>query len=204
MKEHITHLGHHGEDEIHRVAFLGGAEWQEDSDVYKNAFETAKLVAEAGYEIVNGGGPGVMRAATSGAHAGGGKVLGITYRPAYKHKNYEGVDKENDYDEEVTTLDYFDRTKVMLQNADVHVIFQGGTGTISEFGMTWASSRIHLGHHKPIILVGKFWEHIIREFEIHMKLRPGEKELIAIVTKPQEVLDLINSVRKDKEQNNHE
>jgi hypothetical protein len=200
MKEKITHLGHHHESEIHRVAFLGGAEWREDSEPYKLAYETAKLLAEAGYAIVNGGGPGVMRASTKGAHAGGGKVLGITYRPAYRHKNYEGVDDENDYDEEVMTLDYFDRTKVMLQNADVHLIFQGGTGTISEFGMTWASSRIHQGHNKPIILVGKFWNHIIREFDTHMKLRSGEKDLITIVNKPQEVLDLINKARKEKGQ----
>lgn len=202
MKEQITHLGHYKETEIHRIAFLGGAEWREDSEVYKSAFETAKLLAEAGYEIVNGGGPGVMKASTQGAHAGGGKVLGITYRPAYKHKNYEDVDETNDYDVGITTLNYFDRTKVMLQNSDIHIVFQGGTGTISEFGMTWASSRIHQGHHKPIILFGKFWDHIIREFETHMNLRPGEKELITIITKPQEALELVNSLRNHKE--NHE
>ena len=204
MAETITHLGHHPDNEVHRIAFLGGADWSEDSEVYKAAFETAKLLAQDGYENINGGGPGVMRAATKGAHSGGGKALAVVYIPAYKHKNYEGVDPENDYDEEIVTLDYFDRTKVMLQNSDVHVIFRGGTGTISEFGMTWASSRIHQGHHKPIVLFGKFWEHIVKEFKTHMNMREGELELIKICTKPEEVVEYVNEVRALKEGHPHE
>lgn len=197
MKDKITHLGHTGhyeDDEIFRIAFLGGADWEEDSEVYKSAFDTAKLLAENKYEIVQGGGPGIMRAATKGAHAGGGNVLAMTYTPPYKHENYEGTDPENDFDDEIITTDYFDRTKVMLQNSDVHLVFEGGTGTISEFGMTWASSRIHEGHHKPIVLYGDFWEHIIREFEHHMRMRPGELELLKIVKTPQETLDYIKSL----------
>lgn len=178
--------------EIKSIAFLGGSVWEKDSEVYKQAFETAKLLAENGYEIVNGGGPGVMRAATKGAHAGGSKlVLGITYHPNKPKKNYEGTDPENDFEQEVVTLDYFDRTKVMLQNSDVHIVFKGGTGTISEFGMTWASSRIHEGHHKPIILFGKFWENIIKSFDKNMLMRPGERKLLKIVETPEEVLDYI-------------
>lgn len=194
MKEKIAHLGHRDPEEIHRIAFLGGADWEESSDTYKSAYDTAKLLAESGYEIVNGGGPGIMRASTEGAHAGNGNVLAMTYTPTYAHKNYEGTDPNNKFDDEIITVDYFDRTKVMLQNSDVHLVFMGGTGTISEFGMTWASSRIHEGHHKPIILFGDFWEHIIREFEHHMRMRPGELELIKIVQTPQEVLDYIKSI----------
>ena len=199
-KEQITHLGHHPASEVHRIAFLGGSEWNEDSEVYKNAFETAKLLAQEGYEIVNGGGPGIMRASTKGAHAGGTESMAVTYVPNYRHKNYEGVDPENDFDEEVIALDYFDRTKIMLQNSDVHIIFRGGTGTISEFGMSWASSRIHQGHNKPIILFGDFWNHIMKEFQTHMKVRPGELELIKICTSPGEVVKYVNEIRELKKQ----
>ncbi len=200
MKEQITHLGHHPTNEVHRVAFLGGAQWREDSDVYKDAFETAKLLAQEGYQIVNGGGPGIMRASTKGAHEGGGEVLGVTYIPNYRHKNYEGVDLENDFDDEVVALDYFDRTKIMLQNSDVHIIFKGGTGTISEFGMSWASSRIHQGHNKPIILFGDFWKHIVKEFQTHMKMRPDELDLIRICTSPGEIVKYIDEIRELREQ----
>jgi len=179
---------------IKKIAFLGGAGWVEDEQTYEDAFNVAKLLAENGYEVVNGGGPGVMRAATNGAHDGGGKVLAVTYHPNKPKKNYEGVDKDNHFDEEVYTLDYFDRTKVMLQNTDLHILFNGATGTISEFGMTWASSRIHEGDNKPIILYGAFWEELIKSFQKHMKLRPGEVELLKICTNPREVLDYIESL----------
>lgn len=173
---------------IKRIAFLGGAGWKEDEAVFQDAHAVAKLLAQNGYEIVNGGGPGVMLAATLGAHDGGGKVLAVTYTPAYAHANYEGVDPDNKFDEEIITTDYFDRTKVMLQNSDVHIVFKGGTGTISEFGMTWASSRIHEGHHKPIVLYGRFWEHIIEEFNQHMFMRVDEPKLVRILENPEEVL----------------
>jgi ribulose-phosphate 3-epimerase len=201
--EHFVEKAEEAEEETHtqdkpikKIAFLGGAAWVEGDEAYDLAYETAKLLAKKDYEIVNGGGPGVMRAATLGAQDSRGKVLAVTYYPTHKHKNYEGRDPENTFDEEVITMDYFDRTKVMLQNSDVHIVFKGGTGTISEFGMTWASSRIHEGHHKPIILMGKYWNHIIEEFKTHMLMRSGEVELVKIVETPKEAVDYIESLKK--------
>ena len=168
---------------------MGGADWKPEDLVFKDAKKTAKLLAENDYEILNGGGPGVMLASTLGAQEGGGKVLAVTYQPPTPKKNFEGVDPDNTFDQEVITLDYFDRTKALLQNSDVHVVFKGGTGTISEFGMTWASSRIHQGHNKPIVLYGEFWHEIIKAFEKHMYLREDEAKLVDIVSTPQQVLD---------------
>lgn len=184
----------HKPKEIRRIAFLGGATFNPEDETFKDAYEVAKLLAQNGYEVMNGGGPGVMRASTMGAHDGGGKVTVVTYHPAYKHKNYEGVDPFNFYDDEIMTVDYFDRTKVMLQNSDAHIVFKGGTGTISEFGMTWASSRIHEGHHKPIVLYGQFWHKILKVFDETMTMREGELELVTVLTSPKEVLEFIRSL----------
>jgi uncharacterized protein (TIGR00730 family) len=182
------------EDKIEKIAFLGGASWDNDSEVFKDAYNTAKLLAENGYEIINGGGPGVMRAATMGTKAAGGNALVITYHPNKKKTNYEGVDPENPFDQEIVTLDYFDRTKVMLQNTDAHIVFKGSTGTISELGMSWASSRIHEGNHKPIILFGTFWKEIIEAIKANMLMRPGEVELLKICETPQEVLEYLENL----------
>ncbi len=179
---------------IKQIAFLGGAAWKNDSEVFKQAYETAKILAEKGYEIVNGGGPGVMRASTMGGNAVNGRVLAVTYHPNKKKKNYEGTDPENFFDQEIITLDYFDRTKVMLQNSDLHIIFKGGTGTISEWGMTWASSRIHEGNHKPIVLFGDFWQEILDVIEKNMILRPGERDLLKICNTPEEVLEYVEDL----------
>lgn len=179
---------------IKKIAFLGGAAWKPTEAVYKLARETAGLLAENGYEIVNGGGPGVMKAATQGAHDKGGRSLAITYHPNKIKRHYEGVDYENHFDEEVITLDYFDRTKVMLQNSDVHVIFSGSIGTLSEFGMTWVSSWIHEGHNKPIILVGGFWHEIIAVIKKTMILDQGEEKLLKVCVTSKEILDYVRGL----------
>lgn len=190
MPEQVTQIRR----KINKIAFLGGADWKNENEVYQAAFETAKLLAENGHEIVNGGGPGVMRASTEGAHAGGGKALAITYHPSKPKKNYEGIDPKNNFDEEVITLDYFDRTKLMLQNSDLHIVFKGATGTISEFGMTWASSRIHEGNHKPIVLFGSFWNGLIDCISKTMNIRKGEPNLLKILETPEEVLEYVKSL----------
>jgi ribulose-phosphate 3-epimerase len=180
-----------------KIAFLGGAAWHEYDQVYRDAFATAKLLAENGYEIVDGGGPGVMRAATQGAHAGGGKALAITYHPNKPKRHYEGVDKTNGFDEEIITLDYFDRTKVMLQNTDVHIVFNGSLGTLSEFGMTWISSWIHEPDSKPIILFGNFWKDVIDVLGRHMIVEKAEKEMVVICTTPSEVLAYLERLERN-------
>ncbi len=177
-----------------RVAFLGGAAWSETDEAYIEAFETAKLLAENGYKIFNGGGPGVMRASTKGAHAGGGEAFAITYRPNKPKRHYEGTDPENDAEVEILTLDYFDRTKVLLQNTDVHIVFKGSIGTLSEFGMTWVSSWIHEPNSKPIIMYGTFWNAILDSIESNMVIKPAEREMLRICTTPQEVLQYINEL----------
>ena len=180
-------------EKITQVAFLGGAAWKEDEQPYIDAFNTAKLLAENGFKTVNGGGPGVMRASTKGAHSGGGRVLAVTYHPSKPKRHYEGVDPENDFDDEVITLDYFDRTKVMLQTTQMHVVFKGSIGTLSEFGMTWISSWIHEPHNKPIALFGKFWESYLNEVKQHFLLEKGEERMFKICTTPKEVLDFAKS-----------
>lgn len=180
-------------DRKYRIAFLGGADIKPSEQVYKDAYRLATKLVQANFEITNGGGPGIMRAATEGAKAAGGRVLGITYHPSYAHKNYEGVDPQNKFDEEIVTMDYFDRTKVMLQNSDLHVVFNGGTGTFSELGMTWASSRIHEGHNKPIVLFGAFWTELLNFIKATMRLRPGELELLTVCASIEEAMDFINT-----------
>lgn len=176
------------------VCFLGGSAWEENEQPYKDSFDTSKILAKNGYTIVNGGGPGVMRASTKGAHAGGGKVLAITYYPNKPKRHYEGRDPENDFDMEVKTLDYFDRTKVMLQTTDVHIVFKGSIGTLSEFGMTWISSWIHEPNNKPIILFGEFWNSILDALQANLLIKKGERDMFKICTSPEEALTYIQSL----------
>ena len=177
-----------------KVGFLGGAAWTEDEKPYKDAFDVAKILAQNGYEIVNGGGPGVMRAATKGAQAGNGRSLIITYHPNKPKRHYEGTDPLNDADDEIITLDYFDRTKVLLQNTDVHIIFKGSLGTLSEFGMSWISSWIHEPNNKPIIMYGDFWNEVLDILVNNLRIVQDERDLLVVLKTPQEVLEYLQKL----------
>jgi len=180
--------------QIEKIAFLGFADSLETDPEYKEAYLSAKLLAENGYTLVDGGGPGVMEAATLGAHAGGGKAIGVTLVHPTDMPHFEGPSKKNNFDSEVQTHSYVERTLKLLEISDVYVIFNGGTGTISEFGMAWGLARLHFGHHKPLVLYGSWWHEIIEAFGKNMHLRAEELEVYHIVTSPEEVLMKIRAL----------
>lgn len=172
---------------IKTVTVLGYADARSDDPLYKDAYNVGIALAKAGYIIANGGGPGVMRASSEGAKTVGGKVVGVTFYPK-DIALFEGRDKNNPIDEEIVTTNYLERTLKLLDVGQVYVIFKGGTGTISEFGMAWGLARLYFGHHKPLILYGKFWENITAAFLANMRMRPEEFQVYRIAQTPEEVV----------------
>lgn len=172
---------------IKTVSCLGFADAGPDDPLFKEAFEVGKALAQAGYIVANGGGPGVMRATTEGAKAVGGHVIGVTFYPK-DVANFEGKDKNNLIDEEIKTDNYLERTLKLLDVGQAYVIFKGGTGTISEFGMAWGLARLYFGRHKPLILFGKFWENIMAAFISNMRMRPEEFQVYRVATTAGEVV----------------
>ena len=187
---------------IQNVAIFGYADTKNTDNLFKDVFETSKRLAQAGYTIVDGGGPGVMLAASMGAKEGGGKVIGVTLYPK-DMKNFEGKDPNNLLDKEIKTDTYIERTLTLMKQGQVYIVFKGGTGTISEFGMAWGLARLYFGHHKPLLLYGKYWKKIIKAFKDNMMIRPEELKVFKIVTSPDEVLDAINKFEGEIERGEH-
>ena len=177
-------------ESIHQVAIFGSSHIDETNPLYTEVYEVCKKLAEAGYVIADGGGPGVMRAASLGAKTAGGKVIGVTFQGDAK-MHFEGRDPLNKVDVEIKTKNYLERTLMLLKEGQVYVIFNGGTGTISEFGMAWGLAKLYFGHHKPLILYGKFWENVLQAFKDNMIMRPEELEVYKIVDSPDAVLQAI-------------
>jgi hypothetical protein len=182
---------------IRNVAFFGDANISKNDPVYKDAFETAKILAENGFTIVDGGGPGVMQAATSGAQAGDGPTLTVTFDPV-NAPGYEGRYVKNVPDKEIITTNYIDRMFKLMEYGDIFIIFKGGSGTISEFGTAWVLAKLYYGHHKPFILFGSFWAEMIDVFRKNMNIDKKELSVFEIVAKPEEVLTAINRLYKHK------
>ncbi len=180
---------------MRNVAFFGDADVSEKDPVFKSAFGTAKILAENGYTIVDGGGPGVMHAATAGAQEADGPTLTITFDPV-NAPGYEGRYLKNVPDKEIVTTNYIDRMFKLMEYGDIFVIFRGGSGTISEFGAAWALAKLYYGHHKPFILYGNFWAEIIDCLRHNMNLSSKELSVFEIVNSPKEVLAAIEKFER--------
>lgn len=180
-----------GERVIKTVACLGFADALPRDRVFDDAFGVGKILAENGYAVADGGGPGVMRAATEGAESAGGETIGVTFYPK-DMMNFEGRDKNNKFDHEIRTHNYVERTLKLLEVGQAYVLFKGGVGTISEFGMAWELASLYAGHSKPLILYGKFWEKIMVAMVSQMIMRPENLQVYRVVDTPEEVIAALN------------
>jgi len=189
-------------NKIQKISYFGSADTKQGDLLYKEVFEVSKLLAQKGYSAVNGGGPGVMRASTDGTRAGGGRVTGVTFYPK-DITNFEGRDKGNILDREIKKSNYLERTLKLLELGDAYILFRGGTGTISEFGMAWGVARLYFGRHKPLILYGSFWENIIKAFVDNMRIRSEEMETFKIVNSPEEAYEAILNFEAALKENNN-
>lgn len=189
---------------IKRVAIFGDADAKKTDQHFIDAFNTAKLLAENGYIIVNGGGPGVMLAATLGAKAGGGRVETVILNPKYRPKNYEGSYEENNKssDKIIKTKSYPERLSKLVDVGDAFVIFNGGVGTLSEVGLTWQMAKFEYGKHEPLIFFGNQIGELVETLIEKLNYDPLEKKLYQIVSTPEEVLETIKNRRGVSEEKN--
>jgi uncharacterized protein (TIGR00725 family) len=175
---------------IQNIAFFGDADISPADETYIAAFDVAESLAKEGYVIVDGGGPGVMEAATSGARKGEGKTISVTFDPV-NAPGYEGKYIKNVTDREVVTTNYIERMFKLMEYGDTFIIFKGGSGTISEFGTAWVLAKLYYGHHKPFILYGDHWISIIDTIRQNMNIDSKEYSVFEICRNKDEVLRTI-------------
>lgn len=175
---------------IKNIAFFGDANISETDETYIAAFDVAEALGNQGYVIVDGGGPGVMEAATTGAAKGGGKTISVTFDPV-NAPGYEGKYVGNVTDTEIVTTNYIERMFKLMEYGDLFIIFKGGSGTLSEFGTAWVLAKLYYGHHKPFILFGDFWVPIIDTIKTNMNIDAKEMSVFEICRSVQDVLATI-------------
>lgn len=187
---------------IKNIAFFGDANLDPSDPIYKKAFSASKLLAEHGYTIVNGGGPGVMDASTKGAEAGKGETLAVTFFPQ-NAPGFEGRYVGNVVDKEIKTSNYIERMFKLMEHADLYIIFKGGTGTISELGTAWVLAKLYYGHHKPFILFGNYWAEIIDVLKKNLNIDKKELSVFEIVDKEEELLPAIRMFERKMKKHDH-
>jgi len=178
-----------------KVAFFGDAAVLPESTYYQTAYHTAKKLAKMGYVIVNGGGPGIMDAATRGAESVNGQTVSVTFYPEHA-TGFEGRYLSNNTDKEIKTSNYIERMYTLMEESDIFLIFQGGTGTISELGTAWVLAKLYYGHHKPFILVGSFWRPVIGAMHDNLLIDAKEMDVFRIVDGIDEILPTMKDLER--------
>lgn len=136
------------------VTFFGSARLPEDNIYYKMAYTLGKRLAEQGYTIVTGGGPGIMQAGNQGAFDADGKSVGINIQLPMEQR-------VNPYVKQSISLHYFFSRKVMLDfSAEAYVFFPGGYGTMDEFfELVTLIQTGKMNKDVPVIMMGvNFWK----------------------------------------------
>jgi uncharacterized protein (TIGR00730 family) len=169
------------------VTIFGSARVGPDDPYYKKAEYLARRLAENGFGVITGGGPGIMEAANKGAAAAGGQSIGMNIRLPYEQK-------PNPYANTIIEYKYFFIRKVMfVKYAVAYVILPGGFGTMDEFfeALTLIQTKRIKGF--PVILMGsEYWQGLMGWMKgamlVNDKIEPCDLEIIHIIDDPDEVV----------------
>jgi uncharacterized protein (TIGR00730 family) len=160
------------------VSIFGSARTPPGHPYYAMAEEIARLLSDAGFSVVSGGGPGIMEAANKGAHAGKAPSVGLNISlPHEQHSNpYQDID--------LTFRHFFARKVMFVKYASAYVVLPGGFGTLDELMEIMTLIQTGKSRRIPIILVhAPFWSGLLDWFC---------KTLIPAGTIGREDLDLID------------
>lgn len=138
------------------VSMFGSARTLPKDPHYKLAVDVSHRLAEAGYAIITGGGPGIMEAANKGAAEAGGVSIGLNINLPFEQE-------PNAYANMPLNFKYFFVRKVMfIKYAMAFVCLPGGFGTLDELFEALTLMQTERIKAFPIILVGtEFWEGLI-------------------------------------------
>lgn len=177
------------------VSIFGSARTKPDHKYYQLAVNIAKKIAENGYGVITGGGPGIMEAGNKGAHLAGGTSVGLNITLPFEQHDNPYIDSDKSID-----FDYFFVRKVMfVKYSQGFVVMPGGMGTLDEFFEAFTLIQTHKIDKFPIILVGrKFWGGLmtwIKEtlLEENGNISPGDLDLVEVVDTEDEVLEILNN-----------
>lgn len=172
------------------VTIFGSSRLQEDSYYYHQAIMVGKMLSDAGFSIITGGGPGIMEAANKGAKMGKSKSIGLNIQLPHEQM-------ANKYQDITLNFRYFFVRKLMfIKYAIAFVIFPGGFGTMDELFEALTLVQTKKIESFPIILYGKeYWHGLIEWMKKTLvpngTLSREDFALFQIVDTPKEVCELL-------------
>ena len=172
------------------VSVFGSSRTPTDHPWYQKAEQTARLLSDAGFSVVSGGGPGIMEATNKGAHAGRSPSIGVNIELPLEQK-------PNQYQDMSLHFRHFFARKVMfVKYASAYVVLPGGFGTLDELAEILTLVQTGKTRRIPIVLVDTtFWRGLLDWFSQTLieagTIDAEDMELLQVCDEPEEILKAI-------------
>ncbi|MDK9701962.1 MAG: TIGR00730 family Rossman fold protein [Sulfuritalea sp.] len=172
------------------VSIFGSARIARDSDSYRLTEKIARLLSDAGFSVISGGGPGVMEAANKGAFEGKSMSIGLNIQLPHEQKmnHYQDISQSFRH--------FFARKYMFVKVAAAYVVMPGGFGTLDE--LLEALTLIQTGKSPriPLILVGsEFWAGLLDWFRERLvaerMINPEDIHLLQVIDEPEGIVAAI-------------
>jgi len=178
-------------DEIRpAVSVFGSARVPAGHPYYALAEKTSRLLSDAGFSVVSGGGPGIMEASNRGAHFGRSPAVGLNIElPREQFGNtYQDIS--------LLFRHFFARKAMFVRCASAYVFLPGGFGTLDEFSEVLVLMQTGKSARVPCILMhAPFWRgllHWMRERLVgENMINPQDMELVQVIDQPEGVVEAI-------------
>lgn len=183
----------------YRVTIFGSARIKPGDREYEDVFRIAQGLAAFGYDVVTGGGPGLMQAANAGHRSveTGGLSIGLNIRLPHEQLPNPFLDIKREFDRFSGRLDTF------MALSDAVVVAPGGIGTLLELFYCW--QLVQVGHicKTPIILFGEVWRPLLRWLNEEVLTRglidaTDLEGVFHVKESPQSVVDLVRRLERDR------
>ena len=174
------------------VSMFGSSRCKPSHPDYKLGVAIARLLSDAGFSVVSGGGPGMMEAFNKGAFQGNSKSIGLNIQLPHEQLT------NRFQDESLYFRHFFSRKVMFVKYASAYVVLPGGFGTLDELAEILTLTQTGKSKRIPIILVNsKFWKGLIEWFKKTLvaegTINADDINLFQVVDQPQDVLAAISA-----------
>lgn len=175
------------------VSMFGSARIKPDHPYYVKAERIARLLSDAGFAVISGGGPGLMEAANRGAFAGKSPAIGLNILLPHEKGGNEFQDVGFDF------RYFFARKMMFVRFASAYVVLPGGFGTLDELFEAVTLIQTTKIQPFPVILAGEddYWDGLLDWLRNTVvgrgKARPEDMEILIRAKTPPDVLAILEA-----------
>jgi len=172
------------------VSVFGSSRAEPGSPHYRLAEETSRLLSDAGFAVISGGGPGVMEAANRGAFFGRSPAVGLNIELPREQRANEFQDVS------LRFRHFFARKVMFVKFATAYVVLPGGFGTLDELFEALTLVQTHKTRRMPVILMHEpYWRGLLAWFRERLvaerMIDAQDMDLLQVIDEPRRVVEAI-------------